>query len=161
MSFDRHSTYRRVFVFELLMLAIGYLGDPWISYSSSIRQAGFSRLKGGRVIFFTTDDDKDADTRLSVYVSRGNTQFAYADNGDYFRDNSQQTVGLKLNEYRPTFNEILNGGVLRLLVFPNGHDTWKFNCLIELDFDDGQRYSRHFDGNFLSEQYRERVFPLN
>src|SRR5437868_5545805 len=57
------------------------LSEPQFSERASASQSGrpgpFSQLKSVRVCFHTNDDDKDADTRLSINVFRsGNTLVA-------------------------------------------------------------------------------------
>ncbi len=128
--------------------------------SAEQRPGASSRLNSVKVTFQTTDEDKDADTKLFIYVYRsGNILTARRENIEgYYVDNSSNSVYLEMVN-SATFNEIL-GGNLKVRIAPNGHDTWRFNCIVDFFFTDGT-YRKEFNGNSLTERETERTFALN
>lgn len=144
-------------LFLLCLLTGSQFADP---ASAGQRPSSYGRLRTVKVTFKTTDDDKDADTKLSIYVYRsGNILTAKKENLEgYYGDNTPMTVDLEVL-YPATFNEIL-GGNLKIRIAPNGHDTWRFNCIIDLAFTDGT-YRKEFNGNSLNERETEKTFALN
>jgi hypothetical protein len=118
------------------------------------------------VWFKTTEDDKDPDTLLSVFVRAGKGQVvavvASAENvgGMYFpSDNSARELGLTVTAPYSNRSQVENGTVT-IVITPNGHDTWKFDFTIVISFENASAYQNSYSGVVLSEAARERTYAL-
>jgi hypothetical protein len=95
-------------------------------------------LTGAAVTFHTTDNDKDGDTNVSVYVICGGaTAAAVSGTWGHWNDNSDDgTYQLNLVEH-PRRDQVSGVCIARLVEAPNGHDEWHFNWSLTLAFSDG------------------------
>jgi hypothetical protein len=103
-------------------------------------------LVNARINFRTTDDDKDGDTHVTTaIIIGGNTVASAGGTYGHWNDNSDSGwIGLTVIDHRRK-NEVLGGGILKVIEAPNGHDEWHFNYTLELGFSDGE--TRRFDGS--------------
>lgn len=102
-------------------------------------------LKKVRANFYTQDDDKDSDTFLECWINmKGERQAAYASvDGVGYEDGSTNEVDLSPKE-NPMRRKDIPGSWFQVRIHPNGHDTWRFHCDVQLDFDDGSTYKQDF-----------------
>jgi len=117
-------------------------------------------LTSAQVKFDTTRHNKNADTRLDVYVkSSDGHQFAKSEgNGGLWKRNSSHTITLRV-EGSPTKADAENGSV-SLTLHPNRDDTWMFNYRVTLKFSDGSVIRKHFSGCVLTEKDPTRTDSL-
>lgn len=138
-------------------------------------------VSGIEVKFHTNDDDKDQDTKLvtdfmcqdSVFAS---SSLGWGDAGasitspplflflggsrkDNFSDN-HDTVWMHVTVSNPVAKSAIHSCATKVRIDPVGHDTWKFNYWVRLNYSDGTHDEYHYDGHALSEKTRENVFPL-
>jgi hypothetical protein len=95
-------------------------------------------LSGAKVYFHTTDNDKDHDTHVSVYViCGGNTIASTGGTWGKFNDNSDAgPFGLTVTEALRK-DQIIGSCSARLVEAPKGHDEWHFNWALILTFSNG------------------------
>jgi hypothetical protein len=103
-------------------------------------------LTRASVIFHTNDDDKDDDTLFQVEVRLSNQSTVVAKLSDYlghFPDHSDAGP-FTLIMVQPARRSQLRTGSVNILAFANttfppfGHgDTWRFNFVVDLLFEDG------------------------
>ena len=95
-------------------------------------------LSGAQVQFYTTDDNKDGDTRVNVYLKcRGRTVATVSDTWGEFGNNSTSPwISLTMTARLPqeAINETCQ---FELVEQPNGRDEWHFNWALRLLFSDG------------------------
>lgn len=107
-------------------------------------------LTGARVGFFTTDDNKDFDTRVSINLTLGGAAVAsVSDTWGEFPDNSDSGMkDLAITDHAVAKEAIIKDGKVQLVAAPVGHDEWHFNWEIVLMFSDGTTNRYPFvDGN--------------
>jgi hypothetical protein len=103
-------------------------------------------LTRASVIFHTNDDDKDNDTLVEIEVRLSDQRTVVAKLSDYlahFSDHSDAGP-FTLIMVHPARRSQLRTGSVNILAFANttlppfGHgDTWRFNFVVDLLFDDG------------------------
>lgn len=113
--------------------------------------------------FHTNDDDKDSDTIVSVTVSGPGSTVAQAGGiGGHFDDGSNNgpfalaVVGPIAPAQIPTCTTTVH-------IDPNGHDTWNFNYVLDLVFDDVNpplHVRKVFNGLSLNQDRRDFTSPL-
>jgi hypothetical protein len=118
-------------------------------------------LKNCSIKFHTNDEDKDADTHVTVTVrDSGQVIAARIDNDfghfDDQSDNGPFAVIIKNQSSRA----VLQAGSVTIRIDPNGHDTWRFNFFLDLLFDDGARLAGGADGLQLTQDGKEMSFGL-
>ena len=93
-------------------------------------------LSGVTAHFHTNNDDKDDDTRLSVYVYAGPTLIARSENntGKY---NNGSDHDINLNVLGIHDSGQLAHGSTKVMITPNGHDHWEFTYSFDLTWSDG------------------------
>jgi hypothetical protein len=119
-------------------------------------------LRNCSIRFHTTDNDKDGDTHVTVNVFDSNNVLAAHVDSDFghFDDNSDNGP-FQLIVQNPSTNTALQSGRLDLRIDPNGHDTWHFNFLLDLVFDDNSHLSGGADGISLDQDNRTTSFGLS
>src|SRR5207237_615457 len=90
------------------------------------------------------DDDKDHDTRVQIDVASLASGISV---GTPFRDGSENVVTLALYK-TPTPMENVTGKLITICIYPNGHDTWRFNYSLVVKLEEGS--SRAFVQNGLT-----------
>jgi hypothetical protein len=118
-------------------------------------------LKNCSIKFHTNDEDKDADTHVTVTVRDSGQVVAARLDSDFghFDDHSDGgPFGLLVKNQ--SSKAVLQAGSVTLRVDPNGHDTWRFNFFLDLVFDDGSRLSGGASGLQLNQDQRETSFGL-
>jgi hypothetical protein len=113
------------------------------------------------ISFHTNDEDKDGNTQVTVILREPNGAIAarIADDLGHFNDNSTSS-DFALTVLDPTDRDTLLSGTITLRIDPNGEDTWRFNYLLRLIFNDGSSVFFERDGLELTEGNREVSFPL-
>jgi hypothetical protein len=119
-------------------------------------------IANSTVRFHTNDEDKDDDTHVTVTVTDDNNVVAAQISNDFghFDDHSDAgPFGLEIH------NASEKGGLQRgnvtLRIDPNGHDTWRFNFFLDLEFSDGSHLSGGADGLELTQDRRQQRFGLS
>jgi len=114
-------------------------------------------LASVEVKFDTTTDDKNADSKLDVYVKTSEGQEVAKSEGNEGRwdNNSSHTVTLQV-EGNPTRGEVANGSVT-LTFHPHGADKWEFNYKVTLKFSDGSVIRKEFNGCVLTQHDARRT----
>lgn len=104
-------------------------------------------LTGGSVSFRVTDDDKDDNTSVSVYIKAGgNTVASWSGSDGHWDDNSSHgPYGFSgISPIRK--DQVIGPGQMVLVESPSGHDEWHFNWSITLTFSDGSTKRYDWDG---------------
>jgi hypothetical protein len=121
-----------------------------------------SILRNATITFHTNDEDKDADTHVTVTVRDSNNIIAARIDNDFghFDDHSDNgPYGLIVRNQ--SSNSDLQSGSVNIRIDPNGHDTWRFNFDLDLWFDDGSHLSGEASGLQLNQNNRESNFGLS
>jgi len=108
-------------------------------------------LTGAVVSFRTTNDNKDHDTKVNVYVTCGGMTFAHWNGGNgEWRDNSDSGP-FELAIDSQIRKEAMGNcfGVVEML--PNGDDEWHFNWTLTLRFSDGPPSVFNFGSENIAE----------
>jgi hypothetical protein len=119
-------------------------------------------LANSTVRFHTNDEDKDDDTHVTVTINDDNNVVAARISNDFghFDDHSDAgPFGLEIQNASEK-GDLQRGAVL-LRIDPNGHDTWRFNFFLDLEFSDGSHLSGGADGLELTQDRREQQFGLS
>lgn len=119
-------------------------------------------LANSTVRFHTNDEDKDDDTHVTVTINDDNNVVAARISNDFghFDDHSDAgPFGLEIQNASEK-GDLQQGAVL-LRIDPNGHDTWRFNFFLDLEFSDGSHLSGGADGLELTQDRREQQFGLS
>jgi Ricin-type beta-trefoil lectin domain-like len=113
------------------------------------------------VSFHTNDEDKDADTHVTVTVRQSDGLIAarVAENFGGFPDNSDKGP-FDFTFINASTRSALHGGTVTIRIDPNGDDTWRFNFSVDLHFSDGSRFLSAHDGVELTADMREQTFDL-
>jgi hypothetical protein len=114
------------------------------------------------ILFRTNDDDKDADTNVTVEV-RDNTGELFARISNSFGKFDDQTTNgpfdLELLN-RPDKRHVDGGNVL-IRIDPKGNDEWHFNFQLECRFDNGSTATAAADGLVMNEhEQQQQMFGL-
>ncbi len=129
-------------------------------------------VTGLYVQFHTNDDDKDADTVLTVSFLHNNVPFASfhpPETGQWFDNYGETGDDYSDNKTTPWAQVPLNGIVLKeslhqstttVRIDPNGNDTWRFDYSVLAEYSDRTQERFHFGGHALSEKVRENTFSL-
>jgi hypothetical protein len=88
-------------------------------------------LVGANITFHTNDDDKNADTLVTVSVQVGATEVAaqIEDRFQHFGDHSDAGP-FDLLVINPLTRDQLKTGTMTIGIKPNGNDTWRFNFFL-------------------------------
>jgi hypothetical protein len=119
-------------------------------------------LANSTVRFHTNDEDKDDDTHVTVTINDDNNVVAarISDDFGHFDDHSDAgPFGLEI--LNASEKGDLQRGAVLLRIDPNGHDTWRFNFFLDLEFSDGSHLSGGADGLELTQDRREQQFGLS
>ena len=111
--------------------------------------------------FHTRDDDKDDDTVLAaaVYLPDGTlVADVVGITGRFPDDRDNGPFGLTV--HGRVDRSKLGAALAALHSEPNGDDTWKFNWRLILAFDDGTQHTANWDGPFLSDDVKDRIYAL-
>jgi hypothetical protein len=112
--------------------------------------------------FHTNDEDKDDDTHVTVDVFDGDAMLcAHVDNDFGHFDDHSYNGPFALVVCNPSTREACERGLVRIRIDPNGHDTWRFNFELDLQFDDGLHVSGGAAGLELTQDRREQNFGLS
>ena len=115
-------------------------------------------LTRAKVTFHTNDEDKDSDTLVEVEVrlSDGTVVAKLSDDLGHFNDHSDAGPFVLLM-VQPARRSQLRTGSVNILASahathpPQGHgDTWRFNFVVDLLFDDGAHLLARANGVQLS-----------
>ena len=117
------------------------------------------------VQFRTTNDDKDADTLVIctlcpfIHGARGANVASLNGTLGYFDGNTLSPA------YNMGFNLAgpwTSGGeyVFTIAIEPNGHDTWRFDCVLHFQFAGNIEKTYTFLGHALSQNVRSNEFYI-
>ncbi len=117
-----------------------------ISSGSGVLTAQGPTIEKVEITFHTTNDDKDDDTKLQVYVIEGHDP----------RGNGKEVAGEDSIGYGTTFHDWKDNGpflltvkdpketksmmknfTLKMRIIPHGNDTWRFHYTLRLYWNDG------------------------
>jgi hypothetical protein len=101
--------------------------------------------------FHTNDDDKDADTLLTITVESGPNQFAQADNILHLFDDHTDNGPFGLSVQGKIPKSALQGATTTVRIDPVGNDTWRFNYFLDLVYSDGTHQRFSYFGKQLTE----------
>lgn len=115
------------------------------------------QLTTASVSFRTNDENKDHDTNVTVEV-RDNVDQLVARVSDTFGPFDDQTSNgpFELEVLNRAEKETLQEGTVLIRIDPKGDDTWRFNFITELRFDDGSALSASADGVELNESTEQQ-----
>jgi hypothetical protein len=117
-------------------------------------------LTSASITFHTNDDDKDDDTIVYVSVQKGTTAAAdITDRFGHFNNNSDSGPFDLLMKTSLTREQLRTGNVT-LAITPNGNDTWRFNCFLDLRFSDGSHLFAKANGLQMTEIFQQLWFGL-
>ena len=119
-------------------------------------------LDNASVQFRTNDDDKDHDTNVTIEV-RDKVGHLAARVSDTFGPFHDQTNGgpYQLEILNRVDSAALQGGNVLIRIDPKGHDTWRFNFIVELHMDDGSVLTASADGLEVNESTeQQQVFGI-
>ncbi len=114
------------------------------------------------ITFHTNNDDKDDDTHVTVTVTDANNVVAARLSNDFghFDDNSDAGP-FALTIRNQSRKSALQRGKVIIRIDPNGHDTWKFNFNIDLEFSDATHFSGNAEGLVLTQDRRTQTFGID
>jgi hypothetical protein len=119
-------------------------------------------ITGIKVIFQTGADDKDYDTRVDVtYKTAGDVIMGQkSDNGTRYPDQGVNTLPLDLSGGPFSVADLVNSK-LDIRIYPNGHDTWRFDYDIQVSLDNGNTLDYPVRGWVLSQDnaFQEQIVP--
>jgi hypothetical protein len=115
------------------------------------------QLANASVSFRTNDENKDHDTNVTVEV-RDNVGEIAARVSDTFGPFDDQTSHgpFQLEVLNQAEKATLREGNVLIRIDPKGDDTWRFNFITELRFDDGSTLSASADGVELNESTEQQ-----
>ncbi len=119
-------------------------------------------LDNASVQFRTNDDDKDHDTNVTIEV-RDKVGHLAARVSDTFGPFHDQTSGgpYQLEILNRVDSAALQGGNVLIRIDPKGHDTWRFNFIVELHMNDGSTFTASADGVEVNESTeQQQVFGI-
>jgi len=117
-------------------------------------------LVGANITFHTNDEDKDADTLVSVSVQKGATVAAQIeDRFQHFSDHSDAGP-FDLLVVNSLTRDQLKTGNTRIGIKPNGNDTWRFNFFVDLRFSDGSHLFARASRLQLTETFTVQDFGI-
>ena len=119
-------------------------------------------LRNAQITFRTNGDNKNKETNVTVEV-RDNVGDLAARISDPFNEFKDQTTNgpFSLEVLKKEEKALLDGGSVLLRIDPKGPDSWDFNFILELYFDDGTRLSASADGLQLNEEQLEtQIFGI-
>lgn len=114
------------------------------------------------ITFHTNDEDKDDDTHVTVnVVDDNNVNCAHLDNDfGHFNDRSDEGP-FALNVQNASVIDNVQRGNITIRIDPNGHDTWRFNFFLDMQFSDGRHFSASENGLELTQDRRQQTFGLS
>jgi len=118
-------------------------------------------LKSVKVWFETTDNEKEKDTKVSVYLQTPeSTVVAKKENisGDFRSGSTEGPYKLALPEEKKIKKDDISGysTTVEITVAAGTEDTWNFNYIIELTFTDESTIKNTFSSVTLSEKDNDR-----
>ncbi|MER6763347.1 MULTISPECIES: hypothetical protein [Amycolatopsis] len=152
---------RTIVTRAMAVAAVGMLlAAPAASATTAQVRAG-DHLTGAFVKFHTTDNDKDGDSHVTVFVKERDGTIAARVDNDFgrFPDNSDNgPFGLEIVD--PASRDDFAGGQVIVRMDPKGHDTWEFTMYVELQFDNGRKKNVQSENLRLTQDGRQQAFPI-
>lgn len=120
-------------------------------------------LVNAMVSFRTNDDDKNKETNVTVEVRDNQGELAARISDPFGLFDDQTTNGpFDLELIKREDKSMLQGGTAMLRIDPAGDDSWNFNFLLELHFDDSTALTASADGIQLNEhQLQSQTFGIS
>jgi hypothetical protein len=118
-------------------------------------------LKKATVSFHTNDEDKDADSHVTVWVRDQNNTTAAMISADFghFDDHSDNGP-FALQIKNPSSWDDLEQGSTTVRIDPNGNDTWRFDVTVDLLFSDGSHLSTDGFGAELTQDRKQQTWGV-
>jgi hypothetical protein len=145
------------------------LGPPLLYLSTYGRSMWYSLavdtplpiLRRCNISFHTNDEDKDWDTHVTVSLRDGTNVGIAEIDGDFGHFDDHTDAGpFPLDVVVASSQASLQAGNLFLRIDPNGHDTWRFNFTLNLEFSDTSHLSATVQGLELTQDRPEQTFAL-
>jgi len=109
-------------------------------------------LVDAAITFRTNDENKDHDTNVTTEVRDREGRLVAQASDTYGPFDDQTSHGpFDLQILNKEDKSDLDGGTALIRIDPKGDDTWRFNFLLALHFDDGSELSAEADGLELNE----------
>jgi hypothetical protein len=118
-------------------------------------------LIGATVSFHTFNDDKNADTHLTVTVRQRDDIISARVDDDFgvFHNNEDNgPFALKVINASPK-SELQTGNVT-IRIDPSDRDTWRFNFFADLIFSDASHLTAQADGIDLAQDRQQQSFGI-
>ncbi len=118
-------------------------------------------LTAARVSFHTNDEDKDADTHVTVTARESNGLIVARIDDDFGHFNDHSNNGpFDMAVINAAPKSDIQTGNVTLRIDPNGNDTWRFNFFVDLVFSDGSHLASQEDGLQLSQDQQQAAFGI-
>jgi hypothetical protein len=138
------------------------LTTPTLAQTNGTLYAQAANLRNANISFHTNDEDKDHDTHVTAVVKDCNNVVVARISNDFGHFNDNSDAGpYALRVTNSSSKTCLQKGFVTVRVDPNGHDTWRFNFFLDLQFADGSHLSGNVDGLSLSHNNRQQTFGLD
>ncbi|KAJ9091659.1 hypothetical protein QFC21_007134 [Naganishia friedmannii] len=116
-------------------------------------------LVNAYITFHTNDDDKDHDTNVLITIKESSGRTVARLQSDFERFPDRSTKGPYLMPIlHPSTEESLRRGTVMIQIRPIGHDTWKFDWILKLVFDDGSNIINEVDGITLDQENTKQIW---
>jgi len=115
------------------------------------------QLTAASISFRTNDENKDHDTNVTAEVRDSGGELIARASDTFGPFDDQTSHGpFQLEVLNQAEKAALHEGNVLIRIDPKGDDTWRFNFITELHFDDGSTLSASADGVELNESTEQQ-----
>jgi hypothetical protein len=141
---------------------LGLVACATVATAGAASAAPGAVLQKATVSFHTNDEDKDADTHVTVWVrdKNGTTAAFVSDDFGHFNDHSDNGPFALQIKNQSSWND-LEQGATTVRIDPNGNDTWRFNVSVDLLFSDGSHLSTDGFGAELTQDRQQQTWGIS